>query len=536
MPSTAAPDHRDWRATRARPAEGSGFVERDGVRVFWETFGRGDPPILMLPTWSVLHAAHGRFQIADLARDHRIITFDGRGNGRSDRPTDPAAYADREFVADALAVLDATRTDRALVVACSQATFWQLGLAAEHPDRVLGIVASGSNLPMTQPQAPSPDAVGFDEPYVSTDGWAKWNAAYWRDDYEDFLRFFFSQVWTEPHSLSVIEDCVGWGMDTTPEVLIASATGPHLGDRDRIHALIERLECPALVIHGGDDAVSPVERSKRLAEAIDGRLAILDGAGHCSGNRDPVRFDLLIREFADSLADHRGTVTRWRRAIDRPRRVLFVPEGGSVTTIERDLAIIGALRAVDPAIDVSWLVGPSSRALVEARGERVEAMSDDLLDDQLPDGPDGVPRHDLGAARLVDEARFANFMAFDELVTREPFDLVVADGAWHIDHYLHQDPERKRFALAWLTDRVGWRSRHGETSREAALRADANAEMVAGVERFPRLRDVAIFLGDKAGLENETLGPGLPTADALITRHFVSIETSADDPGGARQI
>ena len=122
-PRTAA----DWRANRPRPAVADGYVVRDGVRIFWEAFGAGEPAILMLPTWSVVHAAHGRFQIADLARHHRVVTFDPRGNGRSDRPAGPDAYDDREFVADALAVLDASGTERAVVVGCSQATYWLLG-------------------------------------------------------------------------------------------------------------------------------------------------------------------------------------------------------------------------------------------------------------------------------------------------------------------------------------------------------------------------------------------------------------------------
>ena len=47
-------------------------------------------------------------QIPYLARHCRVVTFDGRGNGRSDRPHEPAAYAEAEFAADALAVMDAT--------------------------------------------------------------------------------------------------------------------------------------------------------------------------------------------------------------------------------------------------------------------------------------------------------------------------------------------------------------------------------------------------------------------------------------------
>ena len=87
---------------------------RDGVRVFWERYGDGSPTILLMPTWSIVHSRHWKLQIHFLARHFRVVTFDGRGNGRSDRPTEVAAYADTEFVADAIAVMDATGTDRAV--------------------------------------------------------------------------------------------------------------------------------------------------------------------------------------------------------------------------------------------------------------------------------------------------------------------------------------------------------------------------------------------------------------------------------------
>jgi hypothetical protein len=52
-------------------------------------------------------------------------------------------------------------------------------LAADHPDRVLGAVASGTNLPLA-PGHDRPEAGSFLEPYRSTEGWAKFNADYWR--------------------------------------------------------------------------------------------------------------------------------------------------------------------------------------------------------------------------------------------------------------------------------------------------------------------------------------------------------------------
>ncbi len=97
---------------RAREPDEDGFIERDGIRIHWERFGDGSQTVLLLPTWSLVHAAQWKCQIPYLARHFRVVVFDGRGSGRSDRPQDGAAYDEAEFVADALAVLDATGTER----------------------------------------------------------------------------------------------------------------------------------------------------------------------------------------------------------------------------------------------------------------------------------------------------------------------------------------------------------------------------------------------------------------------------------------
>lgn len=88
--------------TRARYPDQSGYVERDGVRVFYEVYGTGEPTVLLLPTWSIVHSRFWKLQIPYLARHCRVVTFDGRGNGRSDRPVGAEANSTGEFAADAL--------------------------------------------------------------------------------------------------------------------------------------------------------------------------------------------------------------------------------------------------------------------------------------------------------------------------------------------------------------------------------------------------------------------------------------------------
>src|SRR5688572_24802522 len=124
--------------TRARYPDESGYVERDGVNLYYEVYGEGEQTVFLLPTWSIIHLRHWKMQIPYLARHCRVVTFDGRGNGRSDRPQGAGAYAIREFAADTLAVMDATSTERAVVVGVSCAALWGVVLAAEHPKRVAG--------------------------------------------------------------------------------------------------------------------------------------------------------------------------------------------------------------------------------------------------------------------------------------------------------------------------------------------------------------------------------------------------------------
>ena len=112
------------------------------------------------------------------------MTFDPRGNGRSDRPRIAAAYARREYAADALAVLDAAGIDRAVVVAwCDLGE--SLILASEHRDRVAALVEIGPALQIGD-IAPEPVVHAFDEVLDTDEGWAKENRHYWLRDWRSY--------------------------------------------------------------------------------------------------------------------------------------------------------------------------------------------------------------------------------------------------------------------------------------------------------------------------------------------------------------
>ena len=290
-------------ASRARYPDSEGFVERDGVRTFYEVYGEGDTTILMLPTWSIIHSRVWKGQVHYLARHFRLLTFDGRGNGRTDRPRSPEAYVEQEFADDALAVMDATGTERVVLVSLSRGIERAMLLAAGHPDRVAGIVAIAPAMPLppATPRAGAEEA--FRRPMASYEGWDKWNSNYWLEHYEDFVEFFFSQVFSEAHSTKQREDAVGWALETDPETLVATQLASRLPDEGSVRGLAAQVRCPVLVIHGTDDAVRPHDSGAFFAELIGGAFISLEGSGHSPQARIPVKVNLLIRAFVEAVKD-----------------------------------------------------------------------------------------------------------------------------------------------------------------------------------------------------------------------------------------
>ena len=508
-----APAHEQ---TRARYPDEEGYVERDGVRVFYEVYGEGEPTILLLPTWSIIHSRHWKAQIPYLARHARVVTFDGRGNGRSDRPTAVEAYAEREYAADALAVMDATGTERAVLVGLSAGVLWGVLLAAEHPERVEGAAFIGAAPPFAQHLARS--KTPFDEPLESYEGWAKFNRHYWLENYRDFLEFFFGQVFTEPHSTKQIEDCVGWGLDTTPETLALTSLGRVLRDRDEFARLCRRISCPVLVVHGTDDAVRPFVGAEELADVTGGTLVALEGSGHCPHARDPVSVNLLLRDFAAPPP----APARWTRGRRRAKRALYLSSPIGLGHARRDVAIARELRRLHPDVEIEWLAQHPVTAALDAAGETVHPASRELSNESHHIESESA-EHDLHcfqAWRRMDEILVANYMVFHDLVTERDYDLWIADEGWEIDYYLHENPDHKRAAYVWLTDFVGWIPMPDGGEHEEFLTADYNAEMIEHIDRFPRVRDRAIFVGNPEDIVPDSFGPDLPAIADWTGQHF----------------
>jgi pimeloyl-ACP methyl ester carboxylesterase len=258
---------------------------------------------VFLPSTPIVHSRQWKGQVPYFSRRYRVVAFDGRGNGRSDRPTDPDAYREECLVGDIERVMDATGTDAAILVGlCGDGVWRAIQLAAAKPERVLGIVAFATGVPLLAPPHPWRVQWSFEDELPTDEGWAKVNRHYFERDYPGFARFFFEEITSEPHSTKQIEDAVEWATDGSVEAMIADNQVSQSWDLATVEATCRAVRAPMLLVHGTEDTCQPIARSRRLSELTGAPLVEVEGADHMIPGRHPVLANLLIRDFIRSIA------------------------------------------------------------------------------------------------------------------------------------------------------------------------------------------------------------------------------------------
>ncbi|MDQ3812029.1 MAG: alpha/beta hydrolase [Chloroflexota bacterium] len=194
----------------------------------------------------------------------RVVVYDHRGTGQSDKPEDPAGYTSRQFARDAVAILDAVGIGRAHVYGVSMGGGIAQWVAIDHADRVGALV-----LGCTTPGGPNkvPTAAWIMEARQDSDpqAWARVAAS-----------LVFSPEWAEAHP------------EVARAVLAPEGTPPEMR---RLHNQISPtnntwdqlplISAPTLVIHGSDDEMVPVGNARLLAERIPAaELHIVQGGRH----------------------------------------------------------------------------------------------------------------------------------------------------------------------------------------------------------------------------------------------------------------
>jgi predicted glycosyltransferase len=440
--------------------------------------------------------------------------------------------------------MDAAGVDRAVLVGLSSGAAWAAQVAAEHPDRVQGLVAIGPVCGSFQPRG-QVELATYTDPQQGSEGWAKYNRHHWLEGgYDDFVEFFFAQMFHEPHSTRQREEGSTWAHELAPQTLVDCTSG-RLGldgaETTELGPLLDAVRCPVLVLHGSEDRVRALDDGMRFASRSGGSLVVLEGCGHGPAMRDPVVVNRELDRFlntvtatpdavsprpaaaapiasppdpagAASTASPLTPIRHWSRALRRQREVLVLSSPIGLGHTRRDLAIVEALRLEHPDVRVRWLAQDPVTRVLDAAGEEVHPASRWLASESAHVEAE-CGEHDLDAfeaIRRMDDLLVNNFMVLDEVLETEHVDLVVGDEAWETDHFLHENPELKRGAFAWLTDFVGWLPMPAGGERQACLTADYNAEMLEHRERFPWVRDRSVFVGTPDDVVPDAFGPGLP--------------------------
>jgi 3-oxoadipate enol-lactonase len=249
--------------------------------LYVEEHGEGEPLLLIEGLGQSMWA--WREQIPVFARHYCTIAFDTRGTGRSPVPDEP--YGIDELAQDAADLL-AGRP--AHVVGLSMGGYVALTLALAQPELVRSLVlaATGAGGPN---RVPRPQAVR--DAYAAATGLP----------FDEYGRrttpLTFSPGWTERNSGRFEEILAARLEHPTPDVTLEAHLRACYGFYGR-GCEVERIEAPALVVHGDADVIVPAENGRALASRLrNGRYVELRGRGHNVQLEDPATFNRLVLEF-----------------------------------------------------------------------------------------------------------------------------------------------------------------------------------------------------------------------------------------------
>jgi pimeloyl-ACP methyl ester carboxylesterase len=254
------------------------FYERpDGCRLYYEVSGPEEgPPLILLeglggdiPGW--------RRNIPHLASRYRVVAYDFRGNGRSDKPRGKVSMA--TFVLDTLGLLEHLRFPSAHVYGQSFGGMVGIELALSHPQRVRSLVLAATHAGRRRASPVDPSGkVPKDKPYLA----------------------LYSEAFARRHPEHVAEDILVGGQN--PQPLDAGRRQWEAVDAWDAWDRLEELRVPTLVLHGTEDRLVAVQNAKRLADAIPGaRLVLLEGAGHVYHSEQPDAADGAVVSFLDGV-------------------------------------------------------------------------------------------------------------------------------------------------------------------------------------------------------------------------------------------
>ena len=255
----------------------------DGTRIHYEVTGRvGRTPVLMIQGLGASKNAWNLQRIA-MATRFRIISFDNRGAGRSDKPTEP--FTLEQMADDAIAVLDAAGIETAHVVGASMGGVISQIVAVKYPQRVrsLTLVCTACrNHPWRQELLQSWAKTAEEKGMIEVGK----EAAQWVMSPRSFRRLVPAFTWMGP--LAALR----------PRHSFVSQIHAILDTREDLVDQLSTITAPTMVIVGNQDILTPRGDSEEIAERIpNSELVVISGAAHGLMMEHSSTFNKILIEF-----------------------------------------------------------------------------------------------------------------------------------------------------------------------------------------------------------------------------------------------
>jgi len=262
----------------------------DGVELFVRDGGNEDgPPILFVHGWSQHHLCWEKQMNGPLAKTHRLVAFDLRGHGASEKHDDPEFYVhSKSWADDVAAVIETCEMDRPLLAGWSMGGFVSMDYLHHYGDAdIAGLALVGSSVKTSN----YPDLIGKRRPDVVAEGM-------YSEDQRVALAAtiaFVKGCFASPLSKMDLASMVGFNMLCPPHIRRAS----RLREPD-YEADFSAITCPVSVLWGDADRVigRPLI-DETLATLPQAKLVTFSGTGHAPFWERAEDFNKHLSEFAD---------------------------------------------------------------------------------------------------------------------------------------------------------------------------------------------------------------------------------------------
>jgi pimeloyl-ACP methyl ester carboxylesterase len=245
-------------------ADKQGYVENDGARIWYSTYGSGSPIFLL--HGGLGHSGNWGYQVpALISRGYRVVLIDSRGHGRSTRDGQPFSY-DR-MASDVLAVMDTLHIEQAAFIGWSDGACTSLILASKHPARIAGVFFFACNM--------DPSGV---KPFEATPTLNRCFARHTKD---------YAQLSSTPDSFK----------DFVADLTVMQRTQPNYTAHD-----LAKITVPVTIVQSEHDEFIKHEHAEYLAQTIpNAELIVLNGVNHFAPLQRPGQFNTAILTFAGKV-------------------------------------------------------------------------------------------------------------------------------------------------------------------------------------------------------------------------------------------